>query len=359
MDIEAELKLSFYQRIATLNEEHGVDIVQHIETRKVYVQKNLKIYDRKVYEYIKANPLPGIPRIIEVVESDHHLSIIEEYVSGQSLREVMDERGPLPLDFVLTCARQLCEVLRPLHNLTPPVVHRDIKPSNILLTSAGQLYLVDLNAAKETERAKERDTVLIGTFGYAAPEQYGFSPSMPTADIYAIGVLLNEMLTGSPPQREMCSGPLCGVIQKCIQMEPSLRFRSVDELLAAIDTAIPKPKPKRTEQGWKSWLPPGFRRRKPFAMVLSSFWYVSIVIASFAAVLDGVGQPRLTIYRIILLAFFLGETLWLLNYRHIWSTFPISNNRYKLVRWFGVGLWAFLFMVGVVIIYGIVVGSQA
>lgn len=91
--------------------------------------------------------------------------MIEEYISGVPLRKVLDEEGPLSQDDAVQLIRQLCGILGPLHQLTPPIVHRDIKPSNLLLTSAGTLYLVDFNSAKESSETKNQDTVLMGTAG--------------------------------------------------------------------------------------------------------------------------------------------------------------------------------------------------
>lgn len=243
MEVDAALCLSFYRDIATLNEAHGVDLVQHVETKAIYVKKTLTVYDLQVFQHLKDHPVTGIPRIEELVETDGRLYVIEEYISGRSLREALAASGPLSPAEALACLRQLCDILRPLHNLSPPIVHRDIKPSNLLLTPAGRLYLVDFNAAKETSDTKARDTVLLGTAGYAAPEQYGFSPSQPTADIYALGVLLNEMLTGKLPQEELADGPLTAVIQKCLRMEPSQRYQTVDLLLGELSKRMDAPSP--------------------------------------------------------------------------------------------------------------------
>ena len=73
-----------------------------------------------------------------------------------------------------------------------PIIHRDIKPSNIMITEQNHVVLLDFNAAKLYTNASTNDTVLLGTKGYAAPEQYGFGSSSPQTDIYAIGVLIKE-----------------------------------------------------------------------------------------------------------------------------------------------------------------------
>ena len=280
--------------------------------------------------------MAGIPRIIELIETEGSLVVIEEYISGVPLRKVLDEEGPLSQDDAVQLIRQLCGILGPLHQLTPPIVHRDIKPSNLLLTSAGTLYLVDFNSAKESSETKNQDTVLIGTAGYAAPEQYGFSASQPTADLYAMGVLLNEMLTGQLPRENLYEGKLTAVIQKCLQMDPSQRYPSVDDLLREIDNQTKK----RFLNAVRPWLPPGLRSRKPYVVAGGLLWYVLAALLAGSMVLEDATQPELTVYRIGVFLVFLAETLWLGNYRRIWSVFPFSSSGNTFLKILGIAGWA-------------------
>lgn len=348
MDVDAALRLSFYRDIATLNEAHGVTLVQHVETKAVYVKKTLTVYDSRVFQYLKDHPAPGIPNIEELVETDGQLHVIEEYISGRSLREILDTDGPLPVAGALSCLQQLCDILRPLHSLSPPIVHRDIKPSNLLLTPAGRWYLVDFNAAKEASDTQARDTVLIGTVGYAAPEQYGFSASQPTADIYALGVLLNEMLTGKLPQQVLAQGPLAPVIQKCLRMEPARRYQTVDLLLRDIQGRSLLP--HTTAAAIRAWLPPGFRTNNPLRWLLAILWYFLIVIMSCTAVIKDTTPTDLLLLRITLFLIFLGETLWLGNHRNAWHRLPLSRNPSKPIRVLGVTLWAVVLFVAVMVL---------
>lgn len=351
MDVDVELRLSFYRDVAMLNEEHGVTLVQHVETKKIFVKKILAIYDIRVFEHLMSKPVPGIPRIQELVETGSRLYVIEEYISGVSLQERLDAVGPLKTVVALSYIRQLCDILRPLHSLSPPIVHRDIKPSNIIITSAGQLYLVDFNSAKETSGSKDRDTVLIGTFGYAAPEQYGFLASQPTADIYALGVLLNEMLTGKKPQEEMPPGPLAAVIKKCVQMEPSNRYQCIDQFLRQID--VRSTSPQAPEEKAKSWFLPGFRTHKPLRWILAIAWYAFMILVSSTAVVEDAGPTEMVILRIFYFICFFSETLWIGNYGNVWKHFPLSRHPNRVVRVLGVVCWAFVLFFAVVIVMAI------
>lgn len=101
-----------------------------------------------------------------------------------------------------------------------------MKPSNVIITSYNRAVLLDFNAAKYHTAAKDSDTILLGTQGYAAPEQYGFGQSSPQTDIYSIGILLKEMAEASH-----CQNPyIDAVTAKCTQMNPAERYQSIGEL---------------------------------------------------------------------------------------------------------------------------------
>ena len=149
MNIQTELRLSFYKEIAEINKSHKIKLVQHIETGKIFVLKELYIYSTQVFNYILDNPSKGIPKIEEIIEDNNILYVIEEYISGNTLREIIDTKGPLEENEAIDYIIQLCDILSPLHKLSPEIVHRDIKPSNIIISSDGTVYLVDFNSAKE------------------------------------------------------------------------------------------------------------------------------------------------------------------------------------------------------------------
>ena len=242
MNTQARLILSYYQEISAINREHGVFLVRHIETGKICVKKVMHVFRAEVYSQLQMHPVAGTPRIYERIEDDGTLTIIEEFISGDSLETILASKGTLPYAEVLRIAIALCDILSELHSLRPPVIHRDIKPSNIILTSSGQVYLLDFNAARNYTSSKGEDTVLLGTHGYAAPEQYGFGESDPRTDIYAVGVLMQHLLTGSidtsssADQYVLNTGvplsqtPVCRVIKRCTRLEPSERYPSAASL---------------------------------------------------------------------------------------------------------------------------------
>lgn len=232
---DSSLPISFYKEIAALNEEHQIYIVQHIETKKVYLKKTLKVYNLAVYEQLFKFPVKNIPRIYAMYEHDGLLTIIEEYISGDTLQEVIDLCGSVSESDAVSYSIKLCDILIALHSQKPVLIHRDIKPSNVILTEDERIILIDLNAARQCISEKERDTRLIGTEGYAAPEQFGFGNSSCQTDIYAVGNLIKALIGLDNNPSMKVSPKLSSVINKCLEMNPKDRYHSASLLKAALE----------------------------------------------------------------------------------------------------------------------------
>lgn len=239
--------LSRYHQIAILDQEHNVVLVQHSATRRVYVRKQLSVYNMDVYLRLRDYPVKGTPAILELAEEDGILTVIEEYISGSTLRSILDDGNRFETAAAVRLAVKLCQILQELHNANPPIIHRDIKPSNIIIASDDTIHLLDMNAAKFSTAGKIEDTSMLGTFGYAAPEQFGFGVSGVRTDLYSVGVLLCEMITGHLPKEGLPEGEIAEVIQKCIRIDPKDRFTSVEELLSALRPFLRNP-----QTGWNA-----------------------------------------------------------------------------------------------------------
>lgn len=230
------LKLMEYEEMETVNGHDNVFLVRNPESGELFIKKILSTYDSSVYRYLQKHPIEHMPAIYGVYEGSNRLVVIEEYIEGISLSELI-EKQDITAGRAIEIAYSICSILRELHNPGNTIIHRDIKPSNIIQSADGEIYLLDMNAAKWYREDETEDTRMLGTENYAAPEQlgYGLSASSAKTDIYALGILLNVMLTGSYPKEKRAEGPVWEIIQKCISLEAANRY-SDDELLEALDS---------------------------------------------------------------------------------------------------------------------------
>lgn len=219
-----------YEEIVQLREDRAIWLVLDKRCKKVFIKKYRQDFGLDVYESISHIQDPHIPKIIKCQEIEGILCIIEEYIPGETLQEMMDRDYIFSRNETIKIMLQLCDALECLHIRFHPIIHRDIKPSNIVISSDGILKLIDYNAARRYERGATQDTRYMGTPGYAAPEQYGFFQSDVRTDIYAMGVVLNYMLTGCHISEETASGKLGKIVKKCTRLDPSKRYDSVTDV---------------------------------------------------------------------------------------------------------------------------------
>lgn len=229
------LELSLYQEEGQIGDREDVIIVRNSEDGKRYVKKLLTIYDKSVYDYLKDHPVEHMPKIRALYESDNCLIVIEEYIEGQVLADIID-KGPLKEKTAFEIARYVCAILKELQSLPTPVIHRDIKPANIIISKSNEVYLLDMNVAKWYDPDETDDTRYMGTTNFAAPEQAGFglSASSGKTDVYGVGMLLNVMLTGDFPKNKRASGRIWDVIERCIILKAEDRY-TVKELLEVLE----------------------------------------------------------------------------------------------------------------------------
>jgi len=187
---------------------------------------------------------PGIVSICDFGQtSDGHLYFVMEYVEGTDLRHILLGPGLDPGQ-ALEIITQICEALHAAH--LAGVIHRDIKPANILITSTGRVKLADFGLARpdrEEHEALTMTNAILGTPDYMAPEQREGQTDL-RADIYALGVMLYEMLTGqlprgawAPPSRKVqVDVRIDEVVLKALQQEPDLRYQQASEMKTDVDT---------------------------------------------------------------------------------------------------------------------------
>lgn len=217
-----------------------VKTIKHSERGSVSLLQNKQNGTRFIFRHYRGNgevyrklvdiSCPNLPQIMETAEQDGMVLVLEEYIQGDSLAYLLE--GAL---FSHAEARkitmQLCNALWVLHQLG--AVHRDIKPENVMIRGS-EAILIDFDASRIFKSDTNQDTQILGTTGYAAPEQYGIAQTDERADIYSLGVLLNIMLTGKHPSKELASGRLGRIVQKCTMVNPEERYKSVLYLVEAL-----------------------------------------------------------------------------------------------------------------------------
>ena len=172
---------------------------------------------------------PQIHLLHEDAEQKYTL-VIEEFILGKTLEAVIDSRKITP-STASKLFREFCRGLKELHELG--IIHRDIKPSNIVIKNDGSPVLIDFDSARLASDGKNKtsDTVLLGTKGYAPPEQFGYSTTDVRSDIYALGVTFDKLLPADSPFM------LRRIVRKCRAFDPDNRYQSADEILRALSYA--------------------------------------------------------------------------------------------------------------------------
>ncbi|MCC6807251.1 MAG: serine/threonine protein kinase [Deltaproteobacteria bacterium] len=179
---------------------------------------------------------PNIVTLYEAGVEGGQVYLAMELVDGSSLRQ----RGRLFPRALASVALQLCGALEYAHE--HGVIHRDIKPDNVLIDRHGCVKLSDFGIAKiigAAPSAETRQGLLAGSQGYVAPELLRGAPPSSLTDIYAVGVLMYELLAGELPAGNAAplAWPLDGVVRRAMAQDPSARFQSVRELRAALELA--------------------------------------------------------------------------------------------------------------------------
>ena len=206
-----------------------VSVVRHKKSGTRYVFRRYS-GSGEVYRRLLPVLCPHLPQIMEAAEQDGQTAVLEEYVQGDTLAELL-MGARLTEREARQVTMQLCQALHVLHSMG--AVHRDVKPENVILRGSDAV-LIDFDAARIYKDESESDTQVLGTTGFAAPELYGIFQSDERADIFSLGVLLNIMLTGKHPSREMAAGKMGRIVRKCTMTAPEQRYQSARALMEVL-----------------------------------------------------------------------------------------------------------------------------
>jgi serine/threonine protein kinase len=146
---------------------------------------------------------PGLPRVYSQFSDAECWYMVMDFIEGVTLERHLETmpRGRLSVNETLDIGQSLCGVLEYLHSRQPPIIFRDLKPGNIIVRPDGHLSLIDFGIARHYKAGQAKDTIPFGSPGYAAPEQYGRAQTTPRSDIYSLGTILHQLLTGDDPSQ--------------------------------------------------------------------------------------------------------------------------------------------------------------
>ena len=184
---------------------------------------------------------PALPRIVDIIDNGVTIYVVMDYIEGESLDKILNEYGAQSEELVITWAKQLCDALSYLHSQKPPIIYRDMKPANIMLKPEGNIKIIDFGIAREYKEQNLADTTVLGTKGYAPPEQYSGQTDA-RSDIFALGMTMHHLLTGVDPRSGDAYAPVRMwnpelsegieiIIDKCVQPAAENRYQNCADLL--------------------------------------------------------------------------------------------------------------------------------
>lgn len=197
----------------------------------------------------------NIVRIHDIGEVEGMKYLSMSYTEGPSLREILRKDRPLPWDRVLEIGRQICEGVAAAHE--EGIIHRDLKPANILLDDTDRVFITDFGIARSLSTSDLTQTgAILGTPAYFSPEQARGEKVDVRSDIYAIGLILYEMLTGELPfltgniesalRKRQVPKFFVGIPRKCLDQDPDRRYQSAGDLLRDLQNR------SGTKETWKN-----------------------------------------------------------------------------------------------------------
>lgn len=210
----------------------------------------------------------NLSAVLKIAEENGKLYSYSEFVSGRSIQNLIDSGTIFDEKEAVRIISEVCDGLEVLHK--NGVIHRDITASNIILSYDGNVKIIDYGISRLPKQNASRDTYILGTAGYAAPEQFGFAQSDEKTDLYSVGILLNVMLTGAFPSEKLYPGKLGKVISRCTAIDSGKRYKTVNEVKSAIKG---KKEKSKSAKGL-----PGLRTKNKIIRAVAIAFYVIVLL---------------------------------------------------------------------------------
>lgn len=274
---KSKLLLWQFREIGQINKNTVVvynDYLQRQMILKILPRQNLP-----VLKDIMKIKHPNLMEIYDVMDDGINCNCLCEFVFGNNLDKIVYKKMGVDPKTAEKWMVQLCNGVETLHQKN--IIHRDITPNNVMIDYEGNIKLIDFNISRERKQSASRDTTVMGTAGYASPEQFGFTQTGFGADIYAMGVLLNFMLTGKMPNEKLCSGKYASIVKKATQIKEEDRYSNVYQM----ELALQGNGNEKLSFADKFLLNlPGFRSNKTSHKVIAIIGYVLYFILLYCAI---------------------------------------------------------------------------
>lgn len=314
-----------YYNVTSMDRGHGAKLVRNKNTGEILAEKTVPADRKTEYELLKAAKLPGVPKISDIIDSGDELVVIEEYIHGMSLNDIMSKRDMSLYEVIETVCR-LCDLLSPMHNLTPSIIHGHLSPDKILIGQDKKIYVIDIEA----------------------PKPAGDRPADPFIDISALGAVMDAMLrgeAGSELRSDKKMNAMMEHIRKgCSSRDPAERYNTVLELktdLLQIEPMTTKEQfyDEVTERA-KSFAPPGFRERKAWKMAVAAVSYFLMFVIAFNIDFETDIQAQATCEKLFCFFGFLCAVFVIMDYLGIQSHLSLARSENRGTHIAGIAVWA-------------------
>lgn len=249
---DEDLKRNHLKKVQNKNHPTIWYIYEKDQTQSMPIKviKEIPFEHVQMYRELQYEDNPNIVKILDVARLQDKFILEMEYVKGILIGEYIEDVWNMSrqssfkesLEIVL----QVCSALKTCHKLG--IVHRDISEKNIILMEPSMkiednkysVVLIDFGNVHRINPKAVKDTTTVGTIGYAAPEQLGYSASDYSTDIYAVGILMCRMFTGKGREGvgEIENHAVRNIIKRCIRLEKNERYRNIDVLMSDLQNAI-------------------------------------------------------------------------------------------------------------------------
>lgn len=356
--------LFFYKEIEPLTDQlNGPILVRKNDTKEFFVKKSYPLYLKENLMTLQKITHINLPKIQEVVIEEGQLYLYEEFIHGKTLTEMIKSPDVMQTKTILTLALDVLDALIALHS--KDLIHRDVKPGNIMITNDGILKLIDFDAIRIVDEEKEKDTVQLGTVGFASPEQFGFAQTDARSDIYALGIVINICSTKAYPKDRLSTDPvLHDIIVKATRLDPKNRYQSAIEMKADIlesealynetakmdkgkievvrsnveDKVFLESDQQITNTPIRSFLRkyvPGFRTGQPWKITLASIYYVFIAIGLPGNIYEGRTFSQKLLLTLEGSILFILPVLLFTNFMNFHEKIPLLNAKKSTIRGIG------------------------